>query len=147
MTPLPTRILRQILGLKCLSREEILACYPNLGLPQSPNVSSITLRKMATYRLQEKFYGGLSAPHQAKLNAAIETSPAQNASSPETEKEKSFLPGTRLVRVWKGVQHEVTLRSDGKYEHDGRIFKSLSAIATEITGTRWNGKVFFGLKK
>jgi hypothetical protein len=53
--------------------------------------------------------------------------------------------GTRLIREWQGVEHCVTVRDDG-YEYQGRPYKSLSAVARAITGTRWNGWVFFGLK-
>ena len=55
------------------------------------------------------------------------------------------IAGTRLVREWQGVQHCVTVRGDD-LEFQGRPYKSLSAIAREITGVRWNGWVFFGLK-
>jgi len=55
------------------------------------------------------------------------------------------LAGTRLIREWQGVEHCVTVRDDG-YEYQGRPYKSLSAVARAITGTRWNGWLFFGLK-
>ena len=54
--------------------------------------------------------------------------------------------GTRLIRDWDGVAHTVTVLNDG-FDWQGRKFKSLSAIAREITGTRWNGYRFFGLRK
>lgn len=50
------------------------------------------------------------------------------------------------MRVWNDRRYEVIVLADG-YEFEGRTFRSLSAVAREITGTRWNGKVFFGLKK
>ena len=53
--------------------------------------------------------------------------------------------GTRLVRNYQGVDHTVTVKADG-YEWEGRPYKSLSAIARAITGTRWNGWTFFGLQ-
>ena len=53
--------------------------------------------------------------------------------------------GTRLIREWKGVENAVTVRDDG-YEYQRAPYKSLSSIARAITGTRWNGWVFFGLK-
>ena len=53
--------------------------------------------------------------------------------------------GTRLIREWQGVEHCVTVR-DADFEYQGRPYKSLSAAARAITGTRWNGWVFFGLK-
>ena len=57
-----------------------------------------------------------------------------------------ILPGTRFVRIWKDRRYEVLAHENG-FEYDGRMFRSLSAVAREITGTRWNGKIFFGLKK
>ncbi len=55
------------------------------------------------------------------------------------------IAGTRLVREWKGVEHTVTVRDDG-FEYQGRPYKTLSSVARLITGTRWNGWIFFGLK-
>ena len=55
------------------------------------------------------------------------------------------ITGTRLIREFQGVEHTVTVLQDG-YEYQGRPYQSLSAIARAITGTRWNGWVFFGLK-
>ena len=57
-----------------------------------------------------------------------------------------ILPGTRFVRIWKDRRYEVLAHENG-FEYEGRMFRSLSAVAREITGTRWNGKIFFGLKK
>jgi Protein of unknown function (DUF2924) len=54
--------------------------------------------------------------------------------------------GTVLRRVFEGKAHEVTVCAEG-FEYEGRRYESLSAIATEIAGTRWNGFLFFGLKK
>jgi hypothetical protein len=53
--------------------------------------------------------------------------------------------GTRLIREWDGERHEVITLKIG-FEYQGRQYKSLSAIAREITGTRWNGPAFFGLR-
>ncbi len=53
--------------------------------------------------------------------------------------------GTKLIREWEGVEHCVTVRIDD-FEYLGRPYKSLSSVAREITGTKWNGWVFFGLK-
>ena len=55
------------------------------------------------------------------------------------------ITGTRLLREWQGIEYVVTVTADG-FEWQGRPYKSLSAIARAITGTRWNGWVFFGLK-
>ena len=55
-------------------------------------------------------------------------------------------PGTRLVRVYNGKTYSVLVQNDG-YEYNGQVYRSLSKIANEITGSRWNGWLFFGLKK
>ena len=55
-------------------------------------------------------------------------------------------PGTRLIRNWKGKRHSVLVKTDG-FEYQDRIYTSLSQIANDITGSRWNGHLFFGLKK
>ena len=58
---------------------------------------------------------------------------------------RTLAPGTQLVREWQGVEHRVTV-TDGGFLHQGKPYKSLSAIARAITGSRWNGWIFFGLK-
>ena len=55
-------------------------------------------------------------------------------------------PGTRFVREWQGKLHEVAVLADG-YEYNDRIYRSLSEIARYITGTRWSGPAFFGLRR
>lgn len=62
------------------------------------------------------------------------------------ERCNALKPGTQLMRSWKGKKHTVLVRADGFYFH-GRLYTSLSQIANDITGTRWNGNLFFGLKK
>ena len=57
-----------------------------------------------------------------------------------------LLEGTKLLREWRGVTHEVTV-TDGGYEHQGKRYRSLSAVARAITGTQWSGPLFFGLRK
>jgi hypothetical protein len=57
-----------------------------------------------------------------------------------------YLPGTRLIREWHGVTHEVTIEESG-YRWKNKQFRSLSKIAQAITGTHWSGPRFFGLKQ
>ena len=56
------------------------------------------------------------------------------------------MAGTKLLREWDGIEHTVTVLKDG-FDWQGRKFKSLSAVARAITGTRWNGYRFFGLRE
>ena len=57
----------------------------------------------------------------------------------------SLSPGTRLLREWQGQTHHVTVLPSG-FEYDGKVFRSLTAIARLITGTAWSGPLFFGLR-
>ena len=68
-----------------------------------------------------------------------------NVVTRRTRVDDSPIAGTRLIREWAGVEHCVTVLADG-FEWQGRPYKSLSAVARAITGTRWNGWTFFGLK-
>ena len=100
------------------------------------------LRKRLAYRLQELHYGGLTEEEHAVLNKI-----AAGAGLPgSSDRASIMMPGTILTRLWKGKVHEATIMKDGNYEYGGRIFHSLSRIAYEISGTKWNGKVFFGVK-
>lgn len=93
----------------------------------------------------EDKYGELSPEIQRKINRLV----AQHEKTLVIEKSDNALKiseGTQLVREFKGQRHAVTVISSG-YEYNGQSYKSLSAIANEITGTRWNGKKFFGVAK
>jgi hypothetical protein len=100
--------------------------------------------RLIAYRLQERAYGGLSASARSrlrKLAQELERSPDGELPSAQLIK-----PGTRLVREWKGKPHSVTV-TEGGFTYDGRAYRSLSQIAREITGARWSGPAFFGLRK
>jgi len=102
-------------------------------------------RRMLAYRLQEAVHGGLSAVSRRKLDQM-----EARRSAPEVT--RLALPPVRLgaaatlIREWKGVRHEVRVIPDG-FAHDGQTYKSLSEVARAITGTRWNGPLFFGLRE
>jgi hypothetical protein len=96
------------------------------------------------YRLQERSLGGLSPALLRKMgrfHAEAEAKDARRSAPPI-----SLKPGARLVRQWRGVTHTVLVQADG-FEWSGRRYPSLSIIAREITGARWSGPRFFGLRK
>lgn len=93
-----------------------------------------------SYKIQEKAYGGLSKTVRNKLERLAFES--QQQSQPKF----TLSAGTKLVREWNGVQHVVTTTDSG-FEYAGKPYRSLSKIAGEITGARWSGPLFFGLKK
>ena len=103
------------------------------------------LRKRIAYRLQEILYGGLSEADAAKLDALADADPLSRL-EPVPARRLTKTQGTRFCRVWKGVTHEAIANGDGTFEYNGKTWKSLSAIAREITGTRWNGRLFFGVR-
>ena len=95
--------------------------------------------------MQELAYGGLKPETRARLEALGEQLDGGNVVLRRIRADNRPLPGTRLVREYEGAQHVVTVRADD-FEFEGRPYQSLSSIARHITGTRWNGWVFFGLK-
>jgi hypothetical protein len=101
------------------------------------------LRRSIAHRIQEKAYGGLSRPAQRLLDQAMKAF----AAKPDGKivLPRRIKPGSVLVREWKGKSHRVTVLADG-FVYDGDTYSNLSEIAVLITGTRWNGPRFFGLR-
>lgn len=100
-------------------------------------------RRMLAYRLQAAVFGDLSVAAKRKLTA-IETRRA-NPSKKRAGAPVRLGAGAVLLREWKGVRHEVRVTGGG-FEHQGTRYKSLSQVARAITGSRWNGPLFFGLR-
>jgi len=90
-------------------------------------------------------YGGLKPETVKRLDALARGVEDTNPKTRRIRTDRKPVAGTRLLREFQGVEHIVTVTVEG-YEYRGRPYKSLSAIARAITGTRWNGWVFFGLK-
>jgi hypothetical protein len=109
----------------------------------SPALRRETLIPIVVYRIQEKAFGGLKESTLRKLREladgnAVGQTPAQ--------KSLRLKIGTRYVREHAGKLHEVTVLDAG-YEYEGQTYRSLSEIARTITGTKWSGPAFFGLKR
>lgn len=96
------------------------------------------------YRLQERVYGGLSAKTRRRLKQLAK----QFARNPDHRPAiaPDLKPGCRLLREWRGVMHEVVVLDQG-FRYRDQTYRTLSEIARLITGTRWSGPVFFGLRK
>ncbi len=110
-----------------------------------PPFSRTYLQSRLAYRIQELAYGGLKRETRARLEALGEQLDGGNVVLRRIRADSRPLPGTRLIREHAGVQHVVTVRTDD-FEFEGRPYRSLSAVARHITGTRWNGWTFFGLR-
>jgi hypothetical protein len=101
------------------------------------------LRRSIAQRIQEKAYGGLSASTRRLLDQLVKAAMAKP--NGRLELPRRIRAGSELVRTWKGKSYRVMVMADG-FAYDGERFASLSEIASEITGTRWNGPRFFGLR-
>jgi Protein of unknown function (DUF2924) len=101
------------------------------------------LRRSTAHRIQERAYGGLPASTRRLLDQLMRAALAKP--NGRLELPRRIKPGSELVRTWKGRTHRVTVMADG-YSYDGEKYASLSEIAMEITGTKWNGPRFFGLR-
>ena len=136
-------LLARLAALKTMPTPDLKAMWRDLFDAAAPPYNRAFLESRLAYRLQELAHGGLAATTVARLEALAEDLGAgtgRRRSPPDRP-----MSGTRLVREWKGVEQTVTVLNDG-FEWQGRPYQSLSAVARAITGTRWNGRAFFGLK-
>jgi hypothetical protein len=98
------------------------------------------------YKLQEQAYGSIKPEIRRQLEKiAGRYRRDPNAKVESIREPKRIKPGTRLLRHWNGTAHQVLVVENG-FEYEGERYRSLSVIARKITGTRWSGPLFFGLK-
>ena len=104
-----------------------------------------TLKNRLIYKVQEMHLGGIS---QSDMQLLLDISGQKGARlGPSYQTAGQATSMIHYIREWKGKKYDVTQISEKCYELDGVQYKSLSAVARAITGTRWNGKLFFGVKK
>ena len=118
--------------------------WPRLHGAAPPRLSPELMRLALAYRLQERAHGGLTRKTERRLRTLQETLRAGGTVAAETG--VRFKPGATLVREWHGRTHTVIVVEDGFHYRD-QSYRSLSAIAAEITGARWSGPRFFGLRR
>ncbi|MFA6357408.1 MAG: DUF2924 domain-containing protein [Candidatus Omnitrophota bacterium] len=151
--------LSQIMELKEKSLAELKAKYGELFLSQqAPSNNKIFLWRKIAFRLQELEYGGISTETNGKINELIQKyDPINNKSlrpvcSPKEPQSKTKvgrdrripIPGTVVTKEYKGISLQVKVIENG-FEYNNKVYKSLSAIAKEVTGAHWNGYLFFNL--
>jgi hypothetical protein len=136
-------VLAQIGALKSMDAKALKARWRELFDTEPPPYNRRFLESRLAYRIQEMAYGGLKPETLERLAALAEQVGGKGGRARSAQDRP--ITGTRLIREWRGAEHSVTVRDEG-FEYQGRPYKSLSAIARQITGTRWNGLVFFGLK-
>ena len=147
--------LAEIIELKEKSLEELKAKYVDLFGQEPTSNNKIFLWRKIAYRIQELEHGGLSVETQTRITDLIERyDPVNNKTlRPEGEApRKDFtsydrrlpVPGTVITKEYKGKSLAVKVLVKG-FEFNGKTYKSLTAIAKEVTGAHWNGYLFFDL--
>ena len=139
--PIPARLA----ALKTATTLALKAQWRELFDSEPPPFNRRYLESRLAYRIQELAYGGLKPETIRRLERLGDELDGGDRKKSRIRADLKPITGTRLLREWQGVEHVVTVTSDG-FDWQGRPYKSLSAIARAITGTRWNGWVFFGLK-
>ena len=127
----------QIADLEAMSSATLRERWSRLTDTPVPRVSPKLLRLALAWEIQARAYGGMPRAVTRALDQLGRGSTRTAAAK----------PGMRLVREWQGRAHIVTIGEDGVIAWDGRTWTSLSEVARAITGTRWAGPAFFGLKK
>ena len=133
-------IIKQIVALKSMDENSLRNMWDKF-FDYKPEVDSRQhmVAKIA-YKIQEQVYGGVDPVTESKIREKAKKTSLKN------QKKKKFQPqvGTKIVKEYHDKTHEVLVVEDG-FAYEGAIFKSLSAIANKITGTKWNGLKFFGV--
>jgi hypothetical protein len=139
-------VLSRLAGLKKASTTELRDLWTRYFDSEAPGYNRRFLESRIAYRIQELALGTLSRPTVARLEALGEELDGGKKAVREVSVRGRLVTGTQIVREYQGVEHRVTVLEDG-FEYAGKPYRSLSAIARAVTGTRWNGLVFFGLKR
>ena len=115
------------------------------GRRPSPHLPRHLLFRVLAYRLQADHFGDLDTESQRLLYGAGSPEDAGQQAADLSRLTADLRPGTMLAREWNGRMQRVAVLADG-FAWNGKTYPSLSKIAQAITGTRWNGPRFFGLR-
>jgi len=127
----------QLAALASMSPAQLHTEWQRLTRSAVPKISPALLRLALAWEIQASAWGGLSRQTRQTLDQLAR---AKTSTSPA-------MPGMRLVREWNGRTHVVEIGEDNVIRWNEREWRSLSEVARQITGTRWSGPAFFGLKK
>lgn len=128
------RTTSSVAALAAMSLAELRAEWERRYGPPPRHRAADLLRRVLAWRIQADIYGGLDAPTRRMLEAE------------QSQVKVSPTPGMRLAREWAGRRHEVVVIESGVV-YEGCTYNSLSEVACHITGQRWNGPRFFGLRQ
>ena len=163
---MPDTVTAQIQALRRMSVGELRIKWRELYGEDTRSSNRHFLWRRLAWRIQELTYGGLSERAKARIeelnrDGDLRMLPPRgwqppvngNGDQPVPKEARQPLrdprlprPGSTLTRRYRGYEIRVTVLADG-FEYDGRHYASLSALAREVTGQRWNGLLFFGLTK
>jgi hypothetical protein len=138
-------VLGRLAALNTLTIAELKQQWRDLFGTEPPPFNRRYIASRLGYRIQELAYGGLKPETLARLEALGEQFDGGKVTVRRMRGDDKPIAGTQLIREYQGVEHVVTVTRAG-YEYQGQPYQSLSAIARAITGTRWNGRLFFGLR-
>jgi hypothetical protein len=139
-------VLSRLAALKAMSVKELKAEWEKLLGTSAPNNSRTFLESRLAYRIQELTYGGPDKQTRHMLDLLADEVEGTLTRKAQIADPRNPVVGTKLIREWDGTAHTVTVLKDG-FDWGGQRYKSLSAVARAITGTRWNGYRFFGLRE
>jgi hypothetical protein len=139
-------IIARIAALKTTSTPDLRTLWRDLFEVEPPRYNRRFLVSRLAYRIQELEYGELEPATVERLETLGDDLDGGKAEVRRRRVDDRPVAGTRLIREYQGVEHCVTVLANG-FDYQGRPYKSLSAIARAITGTRWNGWVFFGVRR
>jgi hypothetical protein len=135
----------EIARLRDLGLAELRARWEDLyARPVPKYVRRDLMIRAIAYQMQVRAFGGLSEAVKQRLRQIVQA--ARDGTFDEVDLEPRIKPGTKLIRSWKKVTHEVMVLQDG-FAWNGERYTSLSTIAKTITGTSWNGWRFFGIER
>ena len=141
----PPSVTARIVQLPDLPMGDIKSLWKELFRTETPTHNRQFLERRIAYRLQEIEYRKVDRALVDRNNRRIQLI-IELGKNKKIERKTHLMPGTVLTREFQGHEYRVMATADGQFEYDGRLYASLSPIAREITGTRWSGPAFFGLK-
>ena len=135
----------RIAELACLPMSELWSLWDRY-FPRRPDYPNRThVESRIAFKLQEEAFGGLDPDTRRRLaNIGVRHSKIKEK---RKAREITLAPGTVLVREWGDRDHHVRVTAEGTFEYEGKLFKSLSAVARHIAGSPWSGPLFFGLRR
>lgn len=137
-------VLKQIDEINRMSMAQLRKRWADLMGTDPGKLGRQYLMRRLAYRVQELAYGGLSPHARKQLEAVADGKP--RSASPSKSKKTILMPGTRLLREWRGDRYEVIVEADG-FRYDGKLYRSLTAVAKVITGSHRSGSLFFGIQR